>query len=204
MQIATTGLGAVSPGFSDPVHDAQSVFSAVMRAMSRPGRIEQINERLEAPSPANNAVAAVILTLCDHDSPLWLDETVAGAEELKSWVRFHCSAPITGDRATADFALVTNPQSMPDLDTFALGTDEFPDRSTTLIVQVSSILENGGWVLSGPGIESKHKIRSDDLSADFIAQWRSNRELFPRGVDVILCAEDRIACLPRTVKIEEG
>jgi alpha-D-ribose 1-methylphosphonate 5-triphosphate synthase subunit PhnH len=28
--------------------------------------------------------------------------------------------------------------------------------------------------------------------------------LFPRGVDIILCAGDRVAALPRTVQIQEA
>jgi len=42
------------------------------------------------------------------------------------------------------------------------------------------------------------------LPPGFLAEWEANRALFPRGVDVILCAGDHLAALPRTVRIEEG
>jgi alpha-D-ribose 1-methylphosphonate 5-triphosphate synthase subunit PhnH len=38
----------------------------------------------------------------------------------------------------------------------------------------------------------------------FMAEWAANAVRFPRGVDVILCAGDTIAALPRSVSIREG
>jgi alpha-D-ribose 1-methylphosphonate 5-triphosphate synthase subunit PhnH len=36
-----------------------------------------------------------------------------------------------------------------------------------------------------------------------VSIWRRNHALFPRGVDLILCAGDKLTALPRTVAIEE-
>ncbi len=35
------------------------------------------------------------------------------------------------------------------------------------------------------------------MPADFLAQWAANRACFPLGLDLILAAGDKIACLPR-------
>jgi alpha-D-ribose 1-methylphosphonate 5-triphosphate synthase subunit PhnH len=39
------------------------------------------------------------------------------------------------------------------------------------------------------------------VPSDFRSQLISNRERFPRGVDVILATEDAIAALPRSVRV---
>jgi alpha-D-ribose 1-methylphosphonate 5-triphosphate synthase subunit PhnH len=84
------------------------------------------------------------------------------------------------------------------------GTDEEPERGATLILEVTSLQEAPGWLLSGPGIRDTHRLRVEGAPAGFLLDWAANRARFPRGVDVILCAGTRIAALPRTVRIEEA
>jgi hypothetical protein len=43
----------------------------------------------------------------------------------------------------------------------------------------------------------------DGAPLGFLAAWQANRARVPRGVDVILCAGERLAALPRTVAIAE-
>ncbi|HZF78124.1 MAG TPA: phosphonate C-P lyase system protein PhnH [Acetobacteraceae bacterium] len=50
----------------------------------------------------------------------------------------------------------------------------------------------------------EHRLLVGGLPPGFVAAWGANRARFPRGIDVILCAGDRVAALPRTVRIEEG
>jgi alpha-D-ribose 1-methylphosphonate 5-triphosphate synthase subunit PhnH len=47
-------------------------------------------------------------------------------------------------------------------------------------------------------------LAAEGLPDDFADLWRANRRLFPCGVDLILCAGDHLAALPRSVTIEEG
>jgi alpha-D-ribose 1-methylphosphonate 5-triphosphate synthase subunit PhnH len=42
------------------------------------------------------------------------------------------------------------------------------------------------------------------LPRDFAAIWQRNHALFPRGIDLILCAGNQLAALPRSVSIREG
>ena len=67
---------SLEAGFADPVHDAQRSFRAVLDAMSRPGRIAQITG-VTAPGPLGAAAGAVLLTLVDHETRLWLDPDAA-------------------------------------------------------------------------------------------------------------------------------
>ena len=37
------------------------------------------------------------LTLCDHDTPVWLDPVLAASEAVAGWLRFHTGAPLVTD-----------------------------------------------------------------------------------------------------------
>jgi alpha-D-ribose 1-methylphosphonate 5-triphosphate synthase subunit PhnH len=188
----------LTPGFAEPVLEAQRCFRAVLEAMARPGRVQVVPALPEAPAPLAPAAAAVLLTLADADTPIWLDAGEAAA----AWLRFHAGCPITAHPAEAAFLLAgAKPPALRDL---ALGTEEEPHRSATLVLQVAELAEDAGWRLTGPGIEHEHRLLAEGLPASFMAEWAANHALFPRGVDVILCAGDRLAALPRTTRLETG
>ncbi|MCB4824291.1 phosphonate C-P lyase system protein PhnH [Roseicella aerolata] len=188
----------LTPGFAEPVLDAQRCFRAVLEAMARPGRVQALPALPEAPAPLAPAAAAVLLTLADADTPVWLDAGEAAA----AWLRFHAGCPIAASAAEATFALAGGvPPALRDL---SQGTEEEPHRSATLLVQVAALAEGGGWRLTGPGIEREHRLLAAGLPAGFEAEWAANHARFPRGVDVILCAGDRLAALPRTTRLEAG
>ena len=202
----------IDGGFADPVFDAQSVFKALMDAMARPGNIMPVRALAAPPAPLSATAAAVALTLCDHDTPLWLDEALAGSSAVRSWLAFHTGAPLVDAPGEAAFALVADVAGLGRLADFAQGSQEYPDRSTTMIVQVDALtgdagrrhLESGLLLLEGPGIQNAATIAVSPLPESFLAEWQDNRARFPRGVDVVLAAPGAIACLPRTVKIREA
>jgi alpha-D-ribose 1-methylphosphonate 5-triphosphate synthase subunit PhnH len=200
---------AIDGGFADPVFDAQSVFRAVMDAMARPGAVMPVRAVARPPAPLTAIAAAVALTLCDHDTPLWLDAPLAGSSAVRAWLGFHTGAPLVDAQADAAFALVAEPLGLASLGEFAQGTQEYPDRSTTLILQVEALTgqrqpEPTMLLLEGPGIQTSAILAVSPLARDFISQWQENRARFPRGVDLILAVPGAVACLPRTVKIREG
>ena len=83
------------PGFADPVEEAQATFRAVLDAMARPGTLHRAGERLAPPVPLDQAAAAVLLTLVDNETPLWLDAAAAAARD---WLAFHCGATVVETR----------------------------------------------------------------------------------------------------------
>lgn len=182
-------------GFADPVLDAQRCFRAVLEAMSRPGRVQRVPALPEVPPGLSPAAAAVLLTLADADTPLRL----AVGEAAAAWVRFHCGARLV---PAAEAAFVLDPAAP--LASLPAGSEEEPERGATLLLEVAGLAEGSGWRLTGPGIRDAHRLRVDGAPPGFLRDWSANRTRFPRGVDVILCAGDRIAALPRTVCIEEG
>ncbi|MFZ1680649.1 MAG: phosphonate C-P lyase system protein PhnH [Rhizobiaceae bacterium] len=191
---------ALATGLADPVGDAQKIFRAVMDALARPGKISSLDVVLSPPAPFTATGGAVALALCDSDTPFWGDPSCQ--QPLVDWLRFQTGAPMAGGPGEATFALVTDGAAVLALDRFAQGTQDYPDRSTTVIVQLPSLTTGPRLRLTGPGIDGFDVIAPDGLSDDFVTQWADNRARFPRGVDVLLCAPEGIVGLPRGVAIE--
>ncbi|MEO8884273.1 MAG: phosphonate C-P lyase system protein PhnH [Devosia sp.] len=194
---------AIEGGFADLVLDGQQVLRATMDALANPGTIRPLGALAQPPAPLTPELAALALTVLDHDSPVWLDPILAATPAVADWLRFQTGAPIVADPAEAMFALVVDAAAAPPLENFAMGTDEYPDRSTTLIVAADSLTGGRPLTLHGPGIETTTTFAPNVQLAKFHAQWADNREKFPRGVDVIFVADGHVAGLPRTTRIGE-
>jgi alpha-D-ribose 1-methylphosphonate 5-triphosphate synthase subunit PhnH len=188
----------IAPGFANPVLDAHRVFRAAMMALARPGTVHHLVSALQPPQPLTCASGALALALCDNDTPIWLDARLSTEPAVTAFLRFHTGARLLGEPGAAAFAFVADPQNMPSWDKFAVGTLEYPDRSTTLVVQVETLDDTRGWRLTGPGIAGDASLRARPLPADFLVRLAENRRLFPRGIDLFLVAGDRVAALPRT------
>lgn len=187
------------PGLADPTLDSQRIFRSVLEAVSRPGRIVDVPAEIQAPVPLHPATAALCLTLLDFDTPLWLDDAAARPEVVE-WLKFHCSVPLVAEPAAAHFALVADPERMPPLSAFNLGTAEHPERSATLIVQVRAIIGGTGRRLCGPGIADGVRLDVAGMPEPFWTWARDNHVRFPRGVDVFMSAGRVMAALPRTTR----
>ncbi|MDP4004532.1 phosphonate C-P lyase system protein PhnH [Methylobacterium sp. NEAU K] len=194
----------LAAGFTDPVHDAQGTFRAVMDALARPGLSRPLAPGLAPPAPLTPELAAVALTLTDADTPVWLDAALADVPEVAAYLRFHTGAPLTDDPAQAAFALIRDPARCPPLDRFAQGTPAYPDTATTLVLALDAITPGEGLRLTGPGIKGAVRVTLTPLPEGFVAQCAGNRVGFPLGVDLILTAPGRVAGLPRSTAVTEG
>lgn len=197
---ASIDPAGIGPGLSDPVFDSQTVFRALLDAMARPGSVHEIEITLTPPAPLPHAAAATLLSLSDHDTPIWLDDA-ANVPGVADYVRFHCGSRIVGAAETAAFALSLG--GVPDLSLFAVGSDEYPETSATLIIEVPSLTAGSRLRLRGPGIDGSATIAAVGLDAAFCHAWAANNALFPRGIDVFLTSGDQVVALPRTTQIEE-
>jgi alpha-D-ribose 1-methylphosphonate 5-triphosphate synthase subunit PhnH len=196
-------IAAVAPGFTDAVHDAQKVFRAVMGALARPGHIARLDVTLVPPPPLYPTAAAILLALADFETTIWLDDVLSDHTEWAEFLRFHTGARLTSSWREANFALISAPERMPALATFAQGTPEYPDRSTTLVVQVEA-MTGGGWQFTGPGIPDRVGFSATPMPLDFQRQLAENRSRFPLGVDLMFATATDIAALPRSARIAEG
>jgi alpha-D-ribose 1-methylphosphonate 5-triphosphate synthase subunit PhnH len=187
--------------FTDPVFESQAAFRAILAAMARPGAIHPCGQGLEPPAPLSPAAAAAILALADVETPLWIAPPCSATDEISAYLRFHTGAPLAAAPNKAVFALTDAASDALRLADFAQGAPNYPDRSTTLIVQVSSLAQGQRFALAGPGVCGKTMLVVAQLPKDFIGQWATNRAAFPLGVDCILASGAEVATLPRSVRL---
>jgi alpha-D-ribose 1-methylphosphonate 5-triphosphate synthase subunit PhnH len=192
---------ALSGGFPDPVLDAQAVYRVVLDAMANPAQVMALTGLASPPEPLSPAAGAVALTLCDADTPVWLDDALAASPAVRTWLAFHTGAPVISAPENAAFAFLSAAAQAGSFELFSQGTQEYPDRSTTIIAQVNALGSGELMQFEGPGIRERAVLAISGLPANFAAQWRANRARFPRGVDLVLIAPQGIACLPRTARL---
>src|ERR1700682_2143434 len=188
-------------GFADKVLSAQSTFRSVMDAMARPGSVQRIVASSGAPAAMMRGTAAIALTLFDHDTPVWLVQLMSETSDVTKWLKFHTGAPVVGDSSICSFAVIGDARALPALDRFAFGTNEYPDRSTTLILQVESLTQGRSLELRGPGIDGTAVLQAAIEPADLFERLAVNAALFPRGIDVVLVHDDTIVAIPRTTRL---
>jgi len=196
-----TTIAELPAGFADKVKSAQSTFRVVMEAMARPGSVQRVVATVGPPMPMMRGTAAIALTLFDHDTPIWLDAKMSETSEVAKWLKFHTSAPVVADNSICSFALIGDAGALPDLSHFALGTNEYPDRSTTLVLQIKDLTRGEVYELRGPGIDGSAVLQAIIEPKNLFERLAVNGSLFPRGIDVVLVADDAIVAIPRTTRL---
>lgn len=192
-------LAGLCAGFDDPVQQSQQVFRRALTALSEPGTRQTVPVS-EAPRGVHVAAYQLCLALLDAETPLWIAPSLK-TEALVSALRFHCGCRIVDEPGQAVFAL-TSPDFDGGLTQFAQGSHEYPDRSTTLIVQVESLEATANWTLSGPGIDGMRKVGIAGLDPRWPGMLADNRRRFPCGVDLLFTAGTGLMGLPRTTRVE--
>ncbi|WP_424832722.1 phosphonate C-P lyase system protein PhnH [Ruegeria sp.] len=181
-----------SGGFQDASRDAAYAFRAAMTVLARPGEIRTL-AGAEPPEPLSVAAGTLLLTLCDADTGVYL-AGAADTAQVRQWLTFHTGAPFV-TASEADFAVGSWVDLMP-LRDYRIGTPEYPDRSTTLIVERDSLQPNGA-ILRGPGIKNKARLSLPDVTI-----LQGNAMQYPLGCDFFFTAGDQVAGLPRSTQIE--
>lgn len=194
-------LDKIRPAFADPVRESQMVFRRIMEAVARPGTRADLGPAVTPPQGLCVAAATVALTLFDFETLVWLDPALRGGE-VEAWLRFHCGCPLTTNPSDAAFAVVTDAQAAPALGAFNLGDARYPDRSTTVILQVES--QDGGQaaVLTGPGIKDQAVVAPKGLPEGFWTQMQDNHAKFQFGVDVMIVSGQVLTAVPRSSQIQ--
>lgn len=210
------------PGFTDPVHDAQRCFRAVLDAFSKPGTAMPL---ISAPPPGQLApgvpasclsgLIAAALTLCDSETPVWLDAAL-DTPAMRRHFRFHCGCRIVAEPKEALFSFIGSAKSMPRFCRFSSGCPEYPDRSATLVIAADLSLPGREMLLSGPGISpalhpAGFPFAPSALPEWFWEDWAENHAAYPLGVDIMFVDSDaaegsfpRIAALPRSTAAVPG
>ena len=214
-------------GFHDSVHDSQQVFRQLLKAMSEPGTIQHTNFLENVSMSIDNGFYqtsyATALSLLDGNCKVGLS---AQLDDLitRNSLSFHCACSLvdisdehdeSNESVTSkiDF-LFLNAQEWQRLLThpsLSVGDLSYPEKSTTIIVQVAAIeqtamtsnsSEQTGLVLMGPGIEHQRHLFIEGFTDTLLSSLQQNQTLFPLGYDFILTAPDALVALPRTCRIE--
>jgi alpha-D-ribose 1-methylphosphonate 5-triphosphate synthase subunit PhnH len=181
----------------EPVHDTREVFQSVMNAMSRPGTVHSVST-----APADHAVLA---TLADHEVTLYSrDEQICDALAAEGRLT---EAPLTD----ADVVHVTSESDI-DLGVAKRGTRKEPGVGATVVYRVRSFsgpnetspTANGktAVAVAGPGVDGTHTIDVGGLSTTELEAIREAQADYPRGIDLVLTSDTRVAALPRSVELE--
>lgn len=188
------------PGFHDPVDDAQRLFRVLLGAQAEPGWIVTVAAPADMPpTPLGRAAIGIGLALLDFETPVWFDQA---AEPAFAHLRFHCQCPLAPSRSDAVFAFVGSAAALPSLEGFALGSDAYPDRSATLVVEVETLSSDGDLLLSGPGVRQRRSLGVGGVPRHLWDERAALAVLFPRGLDLILTCRDQLVALPRTTRVE--
>lgn len=175
----------------DPVHDTRDTFRVLCDAMSRPGTVQQ------APAvPADHAIAA---TLVDHEVSTHTDDEDI-REGLSNQGRFDEAQPCEAD--------IVHTHGVPswDVGELARGSLVEPSEGATAIYRVESLSTDPEdcpttITLSGPGVPDT-RTASVGLPAEELDAIAAAQSPYPRGVDAIFTADDRVVAIPRSVSME--
>lgn len=200
MATSETLIGA---GFSDPVFQSQGAFRALLAALAEPGLIRDLGAAIPPPAGFEAATAIALLTLADYETPIWLPAALRDGA-AGAWLRFHCGATLVEAPAAAAFAVIDGEAESPLLSAFNPGDDQFPDRSTTVIVQCAGLAGGDDVTLEGPGIAGTRSVAPSGLRPGFWAEVAANAALYPCGVDLILSHGRQALGLPRSTQILEA
>ena len=199
----TLDLSGLAAGFDDASFGSQTVFRHCLDALSHPGKVITVEPSvlLSAPAGMHRPAAAILLALLDQDTRLWLSPALRGGN-AGAFLRFHTGCTIVDTPESADFVLAASGADLPPLAHFGAGSESYPDRSATLVVQCTALTAGSGWSLSGPGIQDRAWLSAEGIGETFASQWAENRAGFPCGVDVFFASADALAALPRTTRLE--
>lgn len=197
---ADTLIGA---GFTDPVFQSQAAFRALLGALSEPGAPQAVRGGITPPEGLHAATATALLTLADYETPIWLPAALRDGP-AGAWLRFHCGAALVDEPRRAAFAVIDGTETAPLLADFDPGNDQFPDRSTTVIVQCRTLDGGEAVMLAGPGILGSRSIAPTGLRPGFWAEVAANNAAYPLGVDILLTHGNAVIGLPRSTQIGEA
>jgi alpha-D-ribose 1-methylphosphonate 5-triphosphate synthase subunit PhnH len=188
------------PAFESFPYDSQKVFRLLLNAQAYPARVINFDFQslFLAPPPMDPAAAAILLTLCDYDTGIFLSPSL---KDAGSYLTFHTGAK-TASQGDAVFALYRNPGELSSLSDLSKGTESYPDHSATIILAGALSEEGPDLIASGPGIKEPKPFKGRGLSKAFVEERALALMDYPLGVDIFLTCPDSSCALPRTTMLE--
>ncbi len=188
----------------DEVHDAQRLYREILDAVARPGSLRRLHGVPPHPAEFAEAAAAVALTLLDGS----VTRATAGySGEVGAWLQAKTRCPEAG-AADADFLFLGDAASRPELlATAQAGDPLYPETGATAVIQLVRLeaepFEGALRMrLTGPGVEGFATLYAGGLDAVTLATLAHRNAEYPLGIDVLFVCGDRVAAVPRSVRVE--
>jgi alpha-D-ribose 1-methylphosphonate 5-triphosphate synthase subunit PhnH len=187
----------------------QQTFRRILDAMARPGKVQTMtaDQQIVAASLGRQAgyLMGIARTLLDVEVTFCIRaemEKENGLAELIPLYTNSAAAPA----ATADFIFMNGADDPAVLKDLYRGSLEFPDRGATVVIAVSYVCSErpyeseGGLTLaiSGPGVNGERLLYTGGLRRAQVAALNEVNQEFPLGIDLIIIAGDKLACIPRS------
>lgn len=192
-------------GFAAPGPDTQAVFRCALQALSRPGRCFTLPgaacRSLAPPARISVALAALLLTLLDGETRIWLAPSL-DQPLLRSWLAFHTGTALAPHAAAARFVAAQAHDLTPLLWAgLERGSAEAPQDGSTVLLDVPLLAEGPGLLLRGPGIADTQRLQVRGVDPEIWREREADQRLYPQGVDLLLCCGQRVAGLPRSTRL---
>lgn len=177
-----------------------AAFRVLLDCMARPGRIGKL-DGMSGIEGLHDATMGIILSLVDHAAPLHLETELATPTACDA-LRFATGARLLAKPGEATFAITSGMRAKDMLPKLRQGSPQYPDNSTTLIVQCEALRLGPGVRLSGPGIKTTHELQATGLQEGFWPALNAiNQAGFPLGIDVFFTAPGAVAAIARSTRI---
>jgi alpha-D-ribose 1-methylphosphonate 5-triphosphate synthase subunit PhnH len=202
---APTRLAELPSGFAAPGLASQAVFRRALEALSRPGRCQSVTPQdtgvLAPPAGMSLALAALLLTLLDGETTLWLAPSL-DAGLVRSWLGFHTGVLLVArPEDAAHLAVRGGELDLALWGRIGRGSDERPQDGATLLVEVDALDHGSALSLSGPGIASHASLSVAGIAPEVWAARAADHARYPLGADLLLCHGERFAGLPRSTRL---
>ena len=192
-----------------PSLDAQAVFRARDGCAGAARHAQAARERARRRRRrCRPAAAAVALTLLDYETPVWLDAALARRAGRRAIGCASTPARRSRRRRTRlpSRSSPIRPARRPST-RFALGTPDYPDRSTTLVLQVEALVRRRAAAPDRAGHRRHAHVRGRAAAGRLRRRGSPPiARCFPRGVDLLFvdrrCASRR--CRARRASSEEA
>jgi alpha-D-ribose 1-methylphosphonate 5-triphosphate synthase subunit PhnH len=179
---------------------AAACFRTILEAFSKPGKCVELPALGELPFGLNVATANLLLSLCDYQTLVWLSPSL-DTKQVKDFLRFHTGAPLRTECEAATFAVCSASEFAKFYPRFNRGTDEYPDRAATAVVQVDTFAARQTVTLQGPGLRGSVKVAAQGFGSREWNLLTDDRIRFPLGVDVALTSDQSLVAIPRSTRI---
>jgi alpha-D-ribose 1-methylphosphonate 5-triphosphate synthase subunit PhnH len=179
---------------------AARCFRKVLDSFAKPGTRVELPPLGDLSATLNAASASLALVLFDFQTALWLSPLL-DRQDVRDFLRFRTGVPLVQEPGNAAFAICMASEFAGIHPRLSKGSAEYPDRSTTAVVQVQDFEAPQRVKLQGPGIRDAAVMSAAGFSLHEWTLLADDRILFPLGIDVALTSAASLVAIPRSTRI---